>query len=347
MNVYLQPWTVSATDFPEQSYASDQLEFLLGYAILAPSPCNTQPWLFRINAMDVELFADRRRTLCVRDPEGRELTVSCGAALFNLRVATEYFGHLYKIETLPDPSNPDLLARFHLGLQGETSSEDILLFYAVPQRRTNRQAFYDKPVPETVLNALETAAWKCGAWLHVIRDESTRLALAELVAEADRRLWGDRRFRVELARWSRAKPEERPDGLPVTTFGIKGWLSFAGPTLIQTFNRGKVQAATDREIVLHSPALAVLGTERDDVHAWLCAGQALQRLLLGARSEEVWASFFNQPIEVPDLRAQLAAAIGRDGYPQALFRLGYGPDALPTPRRSVRKVLIMHRTGTR
>jgi nitroreductase len=80
MNPHLEPWNISADNFPTESFASDQLESLIGYAILAPSSHNSQPWLFRINAMDLELFADRRRALPVVDPQQRELTISCGAA---------------------------------------------------------------------------------------------------------------------------------------------------------------------------------------------------------------------------------------------------------------------------
>jgi hypothetical protein len=35
----------------------------------------------------VELFADRTRALSVVDPDDRELTMSCGAALSQLRLA--------------------------------------------------------------------------------------------------------------------------------------------------------------------------------------------------------------------------------------------------------------------
>ena len=344
MSQYLEPWNVSADDFPTEGYASDQLEFLLRYAILAPSTHNTQPWLFRINVMDVELFADRRRMLRVADPAGRELTISIGAALFNLRVAAEYFGHTYKVELLPDPNDPDLLARFHLGLQGETRGEDILLFYAITQRRTNRQAFFDKPVPDTLLGVLEAAAREYGVQFHVVQEETARQAVAELVAEGDQRQWADKAFRIEAAHWARSKPLERGDGMPVTLMGVKNWLAFAGPFLVRTFNHGQEMAVTDRAIALHSPVLVLLSTDHDDPMAWLSAGQALQRVLLQAQSEEVSASFLNQPIEVPDLRARLVEATACGSYPQVLLRLGYGPEAAPAPRRSVRQTLIMHKT---
>jgi hypothetical protein len=346
MNDYLLPWSLSADEFPDRSYASDQLEFLLKYAILAPSTLNTQPWLFRINMMDVELFADRRRARRVADPDGRELAISCGAALLNLRVAAEYFSHQYQVQLMPDPANADLLARFQLGLEGETSGEDIMLFHAITQRRSNPQPFEDKPVPDTLLVALEEAARKFGAWLHFIRDEPSRQTVAELVAEADRRQWADKNFRDEMARWVRSKPGEHGDGVPMSRLGMKNWLAFASSALIKNFDRSKTLAVTDRDILLHAPVLAILGTETDDVAAWVAAGQALQRVLLCARSEEVWASIHNQPIQVAELRERLGMLAGRGGFPQVLLRLGYGPDIEPMPRRSARQALIMHQAAT-
>ncbi len=342
MNDYLLPWNVSSEDFPARSYASDQLEFLLQYAILAPSPLNTQPWLFRINMMDVEIFADRRRSRRVADPVGRELTMSCGAALLNLQVAAEYFGHQYKVDVLPEAANPDLLARLQLGLEADTSGEDILLFQAITQRRSNPQPFEDKPLPEALVAALDESARKCGAWIQFIREEPARQTAAELVSDADRRLWADKHYREELAHWVRAKPGERSDGLPITRLGVKSWLAFAGAALIKSFDRSKTLAITDRDMLLRAPMLAVVGTETDDVPAWLHAGQALQRILLCARSEEVWASIHNQPIQVPELRDKLAEMTGQSGFPQALLRLGYGPEIEPMPRRSARKTLMMH-----
>ncbi|GII95511.1 hypothetical protein [Sinosporangium siamense] len=54
----------------------------------APSVDNTQPWRFTVGRREfVELPADWDRWLRVADPRGRSLHVSCGAALFNLRLA--------------------------------------------------------------------------------------------------------------------------------------------------------------------------------------------------------------------------------------------------------------------
>jgi nitroreductase len=345
MNRPPNPWQIAAEDFPEDGYSSDQLEFLVGYAVLAPSNYNTQPWLFRINAADLEIHADRHRAIRVVDPYDRELTISCGAALFNVRVAAEYFGHQYTLEILPDPADKNLMARLHFGLRGDTGTEDIVLFHAITKRHTNRQPFRPDPVPPEILAELQAAAAAEHAWLEVVEDESARAAIAELVVQTDRVQWADRHFRDELARWMRPRGDLTPDGIPAHDLGVKDWMSFAGAAMVRTFHRGGGQAARDRDIAEHSPVLAVLGTETEDWASWLAAGQALQHVLLTARSEEVWGSFLCQPIEVPELRNQVAAMFPRGGFPQVLLRLGYGPEVPPAPRRPPRDLLMRRQHG--
>jgi hypothetical protein len=116
--------------------------------------------------------------------------------------------------------------------------------------------------------------------------------------------------------------------------------SYVTPLLVRTFDWGERQAAKDEQLVEGSPALAVLGSPDDTPVAWLQTGQALSHLLLLATAAGVSTSFFNQPIEVPELRPQLAALLGVGGFPQLLLRLGLGPEVRPSPRRPVDEVLL-------
>ena len=117
-------------------------------------------------------------------------------------------------------------------------------------------------------------------------------------------------------------------------------MSYAGPLVVRTFDMGEGQAAKNHELATGSPVLAVLGTDQDTPRDWLHAGQGLARVLLRARVEDVWASFLNQAVELPDLRQKLNTVIGRTGFPQACLRLGFGADIRPTPRRDAQEVLI-------
>ncbi|MBI4663034.1 MAG: nitroreductase family protein [Verrucomicrobia bacterium] len=336
----LDAWNVSAADFPHTGASWEKLRFLLRYAVLAPSRHNSQPWLFKLRGSEVELYADRTRAARVSDPEDRELIISCGAALCHLMISMQHFAYLGSVEILPDSGDSGLLARVRLGLKGEHSSEENLTFHAILKRRSNRQAFSDDPVPEDLLEALQSGAEQEGAWFHVLRSAAARYTLADIIAEADRIQWADRRFRLELAAWLRPVQSGSVDGIPAYAHGMSDVLSCTGPVIVRTFNVGEGQAAKDRDIAAHSPVLAVLGTDADTLRDWLAAGQALARVLLRARAAEVWASFLNQPIELPHMRQRLPHVIGRPGFPQLILRLGFGTDVKPTPRRPVEEVLI-------
>lgn len=336
----LAPWTVTAQDFPIDEGPRQRNAFLLRYAILAPSGHNTQPWLFRVSDEGVELRADRTRGLPVVDPDDRELIVSCGAALATFRIAARHFGQRTRVDVLPDPGDEDLLARITVAPGGPEEADDAGLFAAIPERRTNRRAFDDRTVPDNVVNQLLAEAEQERVALHVARGDQ-RTAIAALIAEGDRIQMADKRFRRELAAWVHPNRSRSGDGMRGYGFGFGDLMSYAGPTVIRSFDLGKRQAAKDHALADGSPLLAVFVTSADEPAAWLATGAALQRVLLRARATNLWASFLNQPVEVPELRPGVAAAIGRpDGFPQLVVRFGYGTAVAPEPRREVDDVLI-------
>jgi hypothetical protein len=336
----LAPWAVAAADYPAAGDTEERIRFLLGYAVLAPSGHNTQPWLFGVRRQAVELRADRTRALPVVDPDDRALIISCGAALATFRIAARHFGQRTAVEVLPDPGDEDLLARVSLGPGDPGSEDDEGLFRAIPERRSNRQAFEERDLPADLVERLVADAREEGAWLELVRG-ADRAAIAALIAEGDRAQMADKRFRRELASWVHPNRSRSHDGMRGYGFGFGELMSHAGPFVIRSFDLGKGQAAKDRELAEGSPLLAVFGTDSDGPVAWLATGQALQRVLLRARAAGVWSSFLNQPIEVAELRPRVAEAIGRQGeYPQLLVRLGYGPSVRPEPRRPVKRVLV-------
>jgi hypothetical protein len=336
----LGAWDVAESDFPAAGTAAERLLFCLRYAVLAPSGHNSQPWVFCLAGDAVDLYADRGRRLPVVDPQDRELTISCGAALLQLRLAIQRFGHEPAVQTFPDPTQADLLARVRLGPRRRATGDEGRLFAAITKRRTNRQPFHERPVPLALLAVLGAAAAEEGAWLHVAAGPEERLALAGLVAEGDRLQWADPRFRDELAAWLRPNDSPYRDGIPGYGLGLGDLLSHAGPVVLRTFDLGRGLAARDRHVATGSPVLAVLGSEADSPAAWLAAGQALARVLLRARAEGVWASFLNQPVEVAGLRTRLQYLIRRPGFPQLVLRMGYGLDVRPTPRRTLAEVVV-------
>jgi hypothetical protein len=265
--------------------------------------------------------------------------MSCGCALFHLRCAMRHFGYLGVVEIFPE-QDADLVARVSLGTGEDTDVEESMLFYMIPKRRTNRQPFSDDPVPGSTLVTLQRTAEAEGAWLRFFNGQETRSAIAELIAEGDRIQWADKAFRLELSKWVRANHSGRRDGIPGYAVGIDDLLSYTGPLVVRTFDMGEGQAARDHEVATGSPVLMVLGSDDDKPHDWVASGQALARVLLRARAEDLWASFLNQAIEVPQLRPKVKALAGHAGFPQVVLRLGVAEGVKATPRREVEEVLI-------
>ena len=250
----LQAWNISENQFPKEGTRTEQLKFLLNYAILAPSSHNTQPWLFKIIVDDmVELYADRTRALPLVDPVDRALTISCGAALSHLQIAIRHFGYAHKVELFPDSNNKDLIARVIVSGRKEPVNEENPLFEAMTKRRTNRLKFEDKELEESLISELhailgEEEEEESTVWLHISKEEREKNSLADLIAEGDRIQLSDKRFRRELASWIHSNRSHSKDGMPGYAFGYSDIMSHMGPFVLRTFDFGKGQAAKDRQL---------------------------------------------------------------------------------------------------
>lgn len=341
----LSIWDVNDKDWPTDGSDRDKLKFLVRYAILAPSGHNTQPWLFKLSGNTLELYADRTRCLPIVDPADRELVISCGCALFFLKIAARKFGYRANINAFPDLSAQDLLAKIDIASAEPASSEELNIFNAILMRHTNRHTFEERSVSQEILNQLVVAANEENSWLHIISEDTERLAVADLIAQGDRTQASDKHFRRELSSWFHPNRSRNSEGMPGYAFGISDFASNLVPLILRTFDWGNGQAAKDQQLALGSPVLAVLGCESDTPQSWLKTGEALANILLTSASQDISASFLNQPIELENLRNQLKELLNTDGYPQILLRMGYGPEVTPTPRRGVDEVLINNENG--
>lgn len=220
-----QPYTFveNAGTFPRGGTDVEIWEFLLRYAVRAPSGHNTQPWLFHIADGRLHLYADRSRALPVVDPENRELVMSCGAALAHLTVALRHFGYAGHVMPFPDPANPDLLATVVLGQAHTPRPGDHQLFRAIDIRHTHRADFETRPVRHQTLTQLERDTHQTGATLHAFTDDETKKAIATLVGEGDRTQFDDAGFRHELAAGSAPTAPADPTGCPATRSASPTW----------------------------------------------------------------------------------------------------------------------------
>jgi nitroreductase len=309
----------------------------------APSVHNTQPWYFRI-------VADDRIDICARFDAGadaacamngngrlavspalrRELIISCGAALYNLRLAIRVTGHDVAVWLLPGDSGPLVLASVEIvtsRTKRPTATEQEL-YEAIPRRHTNRWPYDDRhPVLPPILVAMQTAAAREGGSLRVLGRRQVRTWL-RTAHRADREQRDDRGRQPDLAQWTNG----RDSGVPAAAFGPPGtfgddhhlWRHLGrrgGYAPIRDFrprtdpgteeaddagvpgaqdDRGKAETPRFER----RPQLMVLSTDGDRPLDWLRAGQALQHALLTATRYGVSASFLTQPLELHDARSR-------------------------------------------
>jgi nitroreductase len=327
---------------PEASIG-EVVRWAIAHACLAPSELNTQPWLFRVEihsdnqSATVELLLDESRLLPTIDPANREAVLACGAALLNLRLALQGASIGTRVLLCPDPARPGLLAR--LDVQGPCLEPvlDRTLREAIPFRGTHRAAFDPGEVPAPLVDHLVAEAAYEGAIISVL-DADDRVNLAELTADAERRLWLNSGFRREVAAWSRSNNTSSPDGIPGFARGLNAWQSWLEPTRTRRAHLVPTAMSTDGPATDQAPLLLVVGAAQDTREALLRAGAGMQRLLLSARSHGLAASYLNATLHVEDLRHSLGRAVRLD-HPQVVLRLGYASDVRPTPRRPESAVL--------
>lgn len=326
------------TDLPRTD-----LEHLILLASRAPSVHNTQPWQFVPREDRVQLRADRSRQLAVLDPDGRQLTMSCGAALHHLQVAAEAMGFEVETTLLPDEADPDLLAEVALHGTHPAGQQEVDRAVDVLHRHTFRGRFTDEPLPEGLLDRLRQAVEEQGGMLRALHHEEL-VALSVLLEHAEQDLLATPGYAEELASWvwpaGRTTTDEsadlRTDGLPATAVehGPDRGESLPG-------RHFREEAPTDPESTpaAERPTVVVLTTVADTAYDWVVAGRALSALLLQATHEHVVAQPLGQATDVPGTRGELRRELGIVGVPQLMLRLGRAESTPQTPRRPVTEVL--------
>ncbi|GAA2366942.1 Acg family FMN-binding oxidoreductase [Dactylosporangium salmoneum] len=303
----------------------------------APSILNTQPWRWQVHDGALDLHADPARRLGSVDPQGRLLTLSCGAALHHARVALAAAGHEPVVERLPDPADPSLLARVRAGRPRPAGDDDRLTYEAMLRRRTDRRRF-GSPVPMApeALAALRAAAEAEHARLHRLRPgEVEYLGYAAQGAHvldakdegrvAEQQAWTHRGPGSADGMTGDAVPAPADRPVPLRDFALGGEATLdPGPG--------------DESNVEY---LAVV-TDGDGVEDWLAAGEATSAVWLAAVARGLAASPLSDVVEIPGARALLGSLIEPAGHPQLVLRVGVDPDPAPppaSPRRPARDVI--------
>ncbi|MEU7815203.1 nitroreductase family protein [Pseudonocardia sp. NPDC049154] len=308
----------------------------LALAARAPSVHNSQPWRWRVADGRVDLYADLTRWLPLTDTDGRDLVVSCGAALHHLQVALRGLGVPATVVRMPDPERPDLLATVHLGVadtgRGLDEESEINAVAAITKRRTDRRRYTDWPVPDEHLADLVARAAERGALLRVVPEGRALHTLTLAVQTAATEHAAVPGYDSELALWSGLQSSD--DGVPASAVPTPE--GSAGGVPPRHFAAG---AMPESSAPADGATLLVLGTSSDDRLSQLRAGEAMSAVLLWATTFGLATCPLSEPLELAGTRALVRDQV-LDGTlcPQIVLRVGWAPvgEAVPeSPRRSL------------
>lgn len=331
--------TVAEDRFPYADSMRERLRFLLRYALRAPSTHNTQPWIFKLSDDYLEVFADSARALHALDPNGREWTMSVGAAIDHLRLAMVC--HLLEptIEVLPDPARPHLVARVSCLSETVPTSDDLAAFGQTFRRATFRGEFEGKEVTDGLKASLARQVDDTTAGIVFVQENEMRDRLSQMVQSGCEDRLAEEDCLKEAVEWVRMATRAT-DGIPVSALGM-GAIGTATAPLLKAGHRFQPTSGyREARQVTEAPALAIVCTRGDDPRDWVYAGMALSRLALAASAYGVRCSYYLQPIQDEDFRLELTESTKALGFPQIVVRLGYAPEGDTTPRRSLDDVLV-------
>ncbi len=311
---------------------------LVRTACLAPSVNNSQPWYFRLPADDlVELYADRERQLTGIDPSGRDLVLSCGAALHHLVAGAGAFGLRATVQTSSQADDPDLLAVVRLS-EGEVTDQGADVLAALENRKTDRRGAGSWPVPPGRVHQLADDASAWGAEVVVLTDAAAAARTEQLIEVARQRQLADPVAAAEQQAWVERSGAE---GVPARIADPSDHLEEHRPP-----SRYATHAEPRDPRAPRTDVLVAVCTVDDDVAAWLRAGQTMSALWLGATLAGLGMTPASQVVEVDSTRRLLQDEVLRGRLrPQVVLRVGW-PAAVPgnptsghTPRRSLEDVI--------
>ena len=338
---------------------------LVRAAILAASPHNTQPWLFKITDSSIELHIDTQRNVGALDPYLREEHIGIGCALENLMLAAPANGYAAiatlqprKLEGILADPRPRLVARVDLASGKRDESE---LYMAIPRRHTNRGP-YDphKPIPPDFLEALgRLPGDDTDVKLFLFTAEADRKRIAEVSSAANTEIYSDPDVRRGSERWVRMKwssVQEDRDGLTTDAFGLPPIAN----AVVKMMTPGMLRWAGSHSekngylnLMLRAPLIGFIAVrDRYEQEQCLQAGRIWQRAHLLAAARGLAARPCNEAVEMvdheralgkPPTRIALLNEITGDPtwQPTFVFYMGYPTlSAHASPRRPVQAVLV-------
>ncbi|HKL24544.1 MAG TPA: hypothetical protein VJ912_04360 [Candidatus Nanoarchaeia archaeon] len=277
---------------------------ILDIARFAPSSHNTQPWKLSICKNCVKVFPDFEKALDIADPDNRELFISLGCLIANIGVVANKYGLGVKIIYSKQKNNP-------IKVYFKKSKKESFNISEIKQRRTNRNKYSQKSLPDDLLDSLRKLCEK-DVNLDFLTGENKE-SVSKMVYKGDIQQFSNPKYRKELSHWIKK--------------GVMGGgkiYNAISAFFVSNFNLGKSIGKKDSLLIKSSPVYAVLGTKKDRVRDWIDIGISYEKIALYLTSKGISNHPMNQGLlELKNNRKKISKMCNKMDYAQFGFRIGY------------------------
>ncbi|MBD3310955.1 MAG: hypothetical protein GF349_00470 [Candidatus Magasanikbacteria bacterium] len=313
-----EAWNVKVDNFPHDKNLRKQLEFLIKFAVLAPSTHNSQPWLFKIEKNRIEIRKNPSQTLDVADPNDNLMYISIGCALENLLVAANYYGFKYNLEYFFSDFDERVCEVSFRSKNGAKDDREHLIFL-IKKRHSNRGKFRQDLPDETILNTIKGFSTE-GISVDLVQQKKVKEKVVNIILDAREKAFSDRSFRKELGSYQRNNMTRSFTGMPGFTMGFPTALSFFTPFVLNFVNVVKILRKKDKELLLeYTPAFFVISLDKISSKNCFMAGRIFERIALIAEKNGLATSFQ----EIPFYLEKMKETINTNNLPKILVRIGY------------------------
>jgi hypothetical protein len=320
----------------------DQYKYICSFGLLAPTTHNSVPQRFSLDEdkRRIALFIDTTYILPQSDPAGKQALISMGCVIKNIELAAAAYGVQSKLSyfSLPKsfPLIKDKKSRYihiaDINLTSQKSLAEEKWLSLMLQRKVIRGEFDDSlkidsqyltKLKKTIENKYKNTR------LDIFTDREDIHAIAKLQEDADRTVFENPDFTLELGHW--LLPNNAANG----GVGIHGKEMGFTDDFAKTIHEGLLRkhpllpdqiagfARGGKILMESSSAIGVLSSTKDVSSNWIEIGRAYEEIALLLLMDEYATSIHAGIMEVEWVKEIITATFLKATLsPQCIFRIG-------------------------
>ncbi len=347
-----------------------RIKSILEYGIRAPSGDNCQPWLFKIEGLNVSLYNDPQKDTSLYNLKQRASLIAHGALIETLNIAAPHFGLEPHIDYFPDKENLDLIANIRFS---ESATTTHPLLTTIIERQTNREPFQSTLITTDQIQAWKKIATPNEGWIFSIVAEEKLKELSKILSYNERIVFEEanlHKFLFDQIRWTPEETEKTRDGLDLNTLGLNAFDKIAFSylknwRLVQILNKiglsRIIQRSSKQTLKTASSYIFITIPDITDLN-YIMGGKIWQRLLLNLTKDGLTAQPIVgltclmqantegvQDLAISKVHKALLTNIGesinrivpgRNRTVLAIFRVGKAPTTVRSLRRKIEDLLV-------